>query len=520
MDRSRRLELARHVDWRFLLPDPSLGAVGQVEPADELMRVALTAHAAELTVGSLDEMTRLGRTWDVVVVDRRHRDGRRASVRDALALVRPGGWLHVDLPRRSRLRGELRRVLHGLESAGAVSATVHWHLPNRERTTRIVPLSDAAAVRAALSGRGGTAVRRLSAAAVRALIGRLPVDLVAGDLAVLARRPGGPPLRGWGPLEALGGKLPDLGASHGPSLLMLTPRYRASAHVVLLMIDDGGRATLVAKVARLADDDSIAREADHLRAMADAGLGGTTPRLIATDRLGGHAVLVETGVVGQPLDRATVRRSPDRWIAAAAAWVSRMPSHSQLLVDRYDELIGEPLRRLSSTARAPVDALVERTAALVEPLRGRSIPLVYEHGDLGHPNVIVLTDGRIGVLDWETARSDGLPLHDLTFFLGYAALSTGPPDEEPAKGFIRVLETPGWGALDALRREGAHRGIPPSDLPRLIVAAWARIFTDLAERQGIGTAWPGDAGGTATNRYYAMWDGAARHYDRIAALLS
>src|SRR5690606_23163251 len=100
--------------------------------------------------------------------------------------------------------------------------------------------------------------------------------------------------------------------------------------------------------------------------------------------------------------------------------------------------VEERLRRLSDeTPAASAGSLVGATTAALATLRSSALPPVFEHGDLGHPNLVVLADGGIGVLDWETARRDGLPLHDLVFFLGYVALATARPGEEAWTGFER-----------------------------------------------------------------------------------
>lgn len=57
------------------------------------------------------------------------------------------------------------------------------------------------------------------------------------------------------------------------------------------------------------------------------------------------------------------------------------------------------------------------------PLRSMQLPLVFEHGDLSYPNLLLLPTGEPGVLDWELANPDGLPACDLFLFLTYVAFS-------------------------------------------------------------------------------------------------
>ena len=76
-----------------------------------------------------------------------------------------------------------------------------------------------------------------------------------------------------------------------------------------------------------------------------------------------------------------------------------------------------PLLELSSglAPDAPEVELVARTLEGLEPLRDAAVPTVAEHGDLTHPKLIRLRDGRIGVVDWELAEIEGLAGSDLCF---------------------------------------------------------------------------------------------------------
>ena len=90
---------------------------------------------------------------------------------------------------------------------------------------------------------------------------------------------------------------------------------------------------------------------------------------------------------------------------------------------RFRTLIEAPLLALGA-GEAPdalPDGLVERTLEALAPLRDAGLPLVLEHGDTSHPNLLLRRFGDLAVVDWELADPDGLPGHDLAFFLVYAA---------------------------------------------------------------------------------------------------
>jgi hypothetical protein len=335
----------------------------------------------------------------------------------------------------------------------------------------------------------------------------------------MARRSGGTPVSGWPALEEVEHLLAAEGLRQ-PSWLLLTPRFPASAHVVLLLLADGAPA-LVAKIARLRDDDGPEREGRALRAFSDAGGdAGSAPDVIHAGRVGGHAVLLERAIGGRPLDRRRVRGNPSRWIGAVAAWTGRMPVTGRLGDAEHETLLSAPITAVRDRLRDDrTAALVDASAGLLASLKDAGMPLVFEHGDLGHPNLVEVADGRIVALDWELARADGLPLNDLVFFLGYVALAIEGDTADPFGAFERLLTDPAAHAADAIRAEARRIGIDPSLTPALVVACWARATAGLASRLG-------DAGETAPersiagHRYYSLWSRAVEQQGRLAALLT
>jgi aminoglycoside phosphotransferase (APT) family kinase protein len=302
-----------------------------------------------------------------------------------------------------------------------------------------------------------------------------------------------------------------------PSWILLTPRFAASAHVVILLLKDG-KVRLVAKIARAAGDEGPRHEARMLAALSEAGVPpGAAPRVVATADLAGHGAVLEEAVHGRPLDRRLLRADPGRWIGSVVRWLEDLPRAPRDAVVSVNELVRDPLERLR--AKWPQDsdlaALVVRTLGLLAPLERRPLPAVFEHGDLSHPNLLVHSDGGLGVLDWELARPDGMPLHDLSFFLGYVALATFGDRGDPYTGLERVLADRTWGAVPALHAEAARFGIDRAALPALIVTCWARAFAGLVERASAGT----ESGAPSSSRYYRMWAGAVDRTAQLGALI-
>jgi aminoglycoside phosphotransferase (APT) family kinase protein len=229
--------------------------------------------------------------------------------------------------------------------------------------------------------------------------------------------------------ERLG--LDRLGVRERPACVIVTPRFRESRHVVILLLaPDARRPVLVAKLPRLpVCDRALAREARNLRALENVQSEldeGSVPALVAFEEDGHYPLLLETALTGEPLSPAAIRRDPAGALTAAPGWLERLGAATRGEADGawYDRLVNAPLHSLAARATDPrVRELVAQTLDLAEALRSARMPLVFEHGDFGHPNLLRRPGGRLGVLDWERGDPAGLPAQDLFFFLAHAALA-------------------------------------------------------------------------------------------------
>jgi aminoglycoside phosphotransferase (APT) family kinase protein len=226
--------------------------------------------------------------------------------------------------------------------------------------------------------------------------------------------------------ERLG--LAALGVPRRPSCVLVTPRFRLSRHVVVLVLGAHGRPALVAKLPRLARHAAgLAHEARNLRAVASALADpdrGTVPTLVAFDDAAAHPLLLETALEGRPLSPRVVRRDRDAIVAEVAGWLGRLAAATATTErgdDWYERLVGAPLRALAH-GDSEVAAMARDALGDAEVLRTAGLPLVFEHGDLAHPNLLRQPDGQLGVLDWERGDPAGLPARDLVFLVGYAAM--------------------------------------------------------------------------------------------------
>jgi aminoglycoside phosphotransferase len=273
--------------------------------------------------------------------------------------------------------------------------------------------------------------------------------------------------------------------------ILLTPRFPTSRHVVALVFMPGSREPgLVVKVPRQAGDNgSVRNEAAVLRELALAAGGATTgvPEVVGLQEAGPYTVLVETALTGTPLDPRLVAEDFSRAVSAGTEFVRSLPCtrSAPANTDWYERTVAAPLEALAALPgqQADTERLVERTHELLAPLRNALLPAVVEHGDLSHPNLFLKEDGGLQVVDWERSRTDGIPGHDLVFYLQYLsesnerAFSRG----DQLVAFEKAFGRGGW-ALEPLQGHLEFRGVDTALVQLLVAASWARSAATLAYR--------------------------------------
>lgn len=530
--RDALLQSSRRVDWRFLLPSPELPEVACAAaelPPD--LAAGLRRHAGRVVEIDLETAACRPARFDCVVL----RNPTPRSIEAAAAVAGARGCIYAELE-GATLKALLTRVRarRALARAGFSRAELHWHWPSFAECAEIVPLGDPAPLRLSLRRRRSSWGARLRAAAARA-VPRQALALIAPCLSVVAVRPDDPPP---GPavlrhlersFERL--RLARYGVQAPLSGLFVTPRFRASQHVVVLVADRASpEPRLVVKVPRLRGGASgVEREAANLAALHEAwpNAAGRAPRVVALEEIGGRLALVETALRGEPMTPALVRRHPRRCLEAGLALLAELPGRPA--DERWlERLVEQPLRRLAE--RLPKGAeqdLIERTLAVVEPLRRAPLELPFEHGDVSAPNLFFVDRRRAGLVDWELAEPRGLPLGDAVFFLTFAALAQAAartPEAQRA-AFARAFIEEGAWAPAALRAHAARRGVPGELIAPLFVACFARYVARLLDRlcgdpaEAVRPAAIDDADAThgwlCENRYYRIWRDACEASSRL-----
>lgn len=306
------------------------------------------------------------------------------------------------------------------------------------------------------------------------------------------------------------------------SCVMMTPRFRASSHVICFVLAEGRTEPIfVVKLPRLPGDHSrLDREVANLNAANRnrAGNDFSIPYVVAYEDYHQHRLLIETAVPGRTMSPAVVRRQPELCLETTIEWLTNLQL-ATLTRDVKDDnwferLIEEPLLQFKKILPTADEAtgLVDTTVVMMQPLRNHELPLVMSHEDFSPPNILQAENGNIGVVDWELAEPQGLPASDLFFFLTYIAFARNGARKNEAylNAFQQAFFGPNAWARPYIQRYCERLKLSPETLAPLFIATWGRYVAGLIARLQEGAAenqkmdqatlkW------LKTNRYYQLW---------------
>lgn len=324
--------------------------------------------------------------------------------------------------------------------------------------------------------------------------------------------------------------LTHLGEPSRLSCVMMTPRFRASSHVICFVLAEGGvEPVLVVKLPRLPGDNTrLDREVANLYVANRARVKDdvSIPRVVAYEDYHDHRLLIETAVPGRPMSPAIVRQHPELCLEAALAWLldlqhTAVRSASQEDSDWFERLVEQPLHQFKALLPPSAEeaSLLDQTLAWVRPLRDHDMPLVMEHGDFSSPNILQDENGRLGVVDWELAEPQGVPASDLFFFLTYVAFARqgARKNSEYLKAFQQTFFGPQAWAWPYLARYCERLNLAPETVAPLFVLTWSRytagLVTRLHEFDETGRPLEQDTiKWLRANRYFLLWRYALENF--------
>lgn len=186
-------------------------------------------------------------------------------------------------------------------------------------------------------------------------------------------------------------------------------------------------------IVKLAQDprfaDRVQNEALALRGLLAAApdfAARRAPAVLGEADVGGVAVVVEKALWGRPFLRTSSLRADCAFAADAAAAATELADVRRVAVPgRHMAHQLEELRARFVAAVHPTQVVGELLAEQVAVVAARAtVPAVVVHGDLGTWNLLVL-DGSVRILDWESAAANGPPLWDLAYLARSYAVRSG-----------------------------------------------------------------------------------------------
>jgi len=359
------------------------------------------------------------------------------AVHIAASRLSSSGMVYV-VPSRAM---SLRRALgsSGLHSAGTL-----LHVPDLARSRHVVPLGTAAE-RYALSGR--LPMRRLKRFAATAAL-RSPWTTTLVPTGTLLRRPPAIPLAGW--LFELEGSL------RPPGSALLTVSMAAAGGNIVHRFSGGETVPdAVAKVSARANDElhGLLRVAP-----AAARAGARVPSVLSSGTLASVPLVLQSAVSGRPAallieqKHRVVRDLQERVATWLERWGRASAQVRELTHADLERFVLSPAIELAALATERTSYL-EYLSALCSRAVGARCPFVPSHGDLTVANIVIDECPELGIVDWEEASEDSLPLMDF-FYATADAVAAAHGYADRAEAFVSCFAPDGEHVLflRALRR--------------------------------------------------------------------
>jgi len=170
--RDNKLQNARRIDWRFLLPNPHLGRVGYWGPSHGGLATVLNQFSDSLTLIAPPYQPTQAADANVNFEQVVLHSSNLADLNKASTLLMPGGYLYWEIDRTVRFRSlsqlikrkerlaasgdsnwkahwgppHFRDYVSAVAQLGFCDIQVSWHRPNFETCLEIIPLDDPVAL--------------------------------------------------------------------------------------------------------------------------------------------------------------------------------------------------------------------------------------------------------------------------------------------------------------------------------------------------------------------------------------
>lgn len=184
-----RLALSRRIDWRFLLPNPTLDNAASVGRCDKSLRSALELFSPTTEFHESATSLSQGREFDLVVLS----SSRAADVEQVAPRITPGGSIYIEVRRRLTAPATWfrtpARVASHLRQLGFENVQSHWHWRRFTSATSFLPIHDGDSAAHYFFNHQATSFRGWC----KTLVGRIALefgfrDLLIGSYSIVGRK--------------------------------------------------------------------------------------------------------------------------------------------------------------------------------------------------------------------------------------------------------------------------------------------------------------------------------------------
>jgi len=335
------------------------------------------------------------------------------AVQSVSQKLEPNGVAYVLAPPRWRLR--IRKLLsdHGLSIDQEII-----HLPDQDISRYLVPLSPTPAQYAfsKLLPLPQWA-QLLTTIGVRFFRCDKLFRHILPSVGMAVRRPGARPLFDWF------FRLKPEADRSGSVIIRTSWRGQDGAVILYRFVDRDDSPSAVAKMTLTTKTlGNLIREAEILDRVGPSArnAGAQVPLRLSLGQVNEHPVLLQSVIGGQSI-ASLLSSQPGRLFEILESLVSWLESWNRcsIVLGSLDRELLEKELLMSVAVLAPLleqgdeyrNWLVERYLTLT----GDSMTLVATHNDLTMWNLLLGEQGRLGVIDWESASEKGLPFVDLFY---------------------------------------------------------------------------------------------------------
>jgi len=302
-------------------------------------------------------------------------------------------------------------------------------------------------------------------------------------------------------------------------MLLVTGGPRSVSKAVLLGFAEPGPVPQIAIKAPRVDAAAagVRREGAVLAKLGEKRPVPGVPRVLFRREVEGVPLVGESALAGRPLENLLGARSLRTWSLRVADWLAALAIGEPGRSAAYwrDTIVEPALARFTEQFGHVADrGLLRESEGIVRAIG--ALPAVPEQRDFGPWNLLVTPEGDLGVLDWESADADGLPLLDLLYFLAYASFNVDRAHDRGARvsSYRRSLDASsptGMVRHECVARYADALGLERGELGPLRVLLWMIHAPSDFRHAAADAGGPPPAPALARSLFLALWAEEARH---------